>query len=233
MTIYLHAGTHKTGSKSFQAMIADNTEALRLLDYDVFEGSHRNPRNHTELHLASLRLDRDSFAKHNWPDLQLGAEYERNVSVKVQSFLSRSNTNHQIFTNEDLSYLRHEDEFLRLRHLFGQAGQDFVVVLVFRKPADFLRSYRVQLLKKPGRVPSDDPTSALYVEEDSWLLDFNALVRGFRDHFHATVRIVDYDGATAAEGSVLPALLRAMDINPDALDSAKYRLNVSPKTIPG
>jgi hypothetical protein len=226
MTIYLHAGTHKTGSKSFQAVIAENREALARLGYDVFHGTQRNPRNHTELHLAALRSQRDSLAKHNWPEMIFGAAFEDKVQSSVQGFLKGSMLPHQVFSNEDLSFLRYPDEFARLLRLFGRPSDQFVVVLTLRNKADFLTSFRTQILKKPGRVPLQDPASALYVEEDSWLVDYNALICAFRGVF-CHVRVIDYDKATGCDGSVLPALLRAIDVDPSAFAWTDLRLNVS------
>lgn len=226
MTIYLHAGTHKTGSKSFQSLLAENRHDLARLGYDVFHGTHRNPRNHTELHLASQRLERDSLAKHNWPDMVLGQEYQDQVRKSVRSFLHASTLPHQVFSNEDLAFLRHSDEFARLLDLFGRPAEDFVIIIALRNPHDFLRSFRGQILKKPGRVPSDNPASALYVEPNSWLLDYDTLVANFRDAF-AHVRIVDYDDAVARDGSIIPELLRAIDIDPAAITRTDFRLNVS------
>lgn len=226
VTIYLHAGTHKTGSKSFQSLLAENRDDLARVGYDVFHGAHRNPRNHVELHLASLRIDRDSLAKHNWPDMVLGPEYEERVRQSVRSFLHASTLPHQVFSNEDLAFLRHADEFARLLDLFGRPPEDFVVIIALRNPRDFLRSFRGQILKKPGRVPSADPASALYVEPDSWLLDYDALVGKFRDAF-GHVRIVNYDDAVARDGSILPELLRAIDVDPVSITRTDFRLNVT------
>ena len=226
VTIYLHAGTHKTGSKSFQSLIAESRDDLAALGYDVFRGTHRNPRNHTELHLASQRLNRDSLAKHNWPDMILGPEYEERVRQSVQSFLDASSMPHQVFSNEDLAFLRYPDELARLLHLFQRPPEDFVVVIVLRDRNDFRDSFRRQILKKSGRLPSSNPASALYVETDSWLLHYDALVEAFRQAF-GQVRIVGYDEAVSRDGSVLPALLRAIDVDPASITKTDFRLNVT------
>jgi hypothetical protein len=195
------------------------------MGYDLFTGSHRNPRNHTELHLAAQRTDRDSLAKHNWPDLLIDADYIRQVRERVQQFLRNSKTPHQIFTNEDLSFLRHEDEFDRLAQLFGE-WRDAVQVMLVRRDRDaFLRSYLRQILKKPGRVPVSDPDSALYVGADSWLCELEPLVDGLALAFGRAPVVVHYESAVADERSTLPALLRAMGIAPDDLPWRDYFLH--------
>lgn len=224
MTVLLHVGTHKTGSKSLQALLGDQCEVLKRLGFDLFTGSHRNPRNHTELHLASLRRERDSLAKHNWPDLVIDDAYVAQVQDAVQRFLRQSSAPHQIFTNEDLSFLRHDDEFDRLARLFGNA-REVRTILVRRQPEAFLRSYRAQILKKPGRVPLSDPQSALYVEVDSWLCDLEPLLAGLSSQFGTAPTVIDYEPAVAGEGSTVPSVLRAMGIDPGLLPWQSYHLH--------
>jgi len=51
--IFLHIGTHKTGSKSLQRFLFDHTAQLAASGYDLYKGSHKNPTNHRELLLGS------------------------------------------------------------------------------------------------------------------------------------------------------------------------------------
>jgi hypothetical protein len=192
MTVYLHAGTHKTGSKSLQSLLSDSRDHLLSLGYDLYHGRHGKGTNHTELQLASMRPSRDSFARHNWPHITPDEEYCRTTRERIAQFLDGSSTPHQILTNEDLSYLRHPDEFDRLAALVGCPARDVRVVLIVRQPRDFLRSYTAQILKRPDRRPSPDPSSALYVGSDSWLCDLDPLIGGFTATFGRSPTVIRY-----------------------------------------
>jgi hypothetical protein len=85
-------------------------------------------------------------------------------------------------------------------------------VIVFRRePAAFLRSYRKQL-EKLGIEASCDPTSFAYVENDSWLIDFDGMVDAFSRRF--PTRVLSYEEAIAQFGSVIPAFLLSLEIDP-------------------
>lgn len=227
VTIFLHAGTHRTGSTSLQTLLGDHRDLLHRLGYDFYKGRHKNPNNHIELYLSTLRQNRDSLAKARGLDFALNHEYQKQVAQSVQSFIDSSRVANQIFTTEGLSYLRFPDEFERLHVIFGDYAKLVKVVLVLRTKENFIRSYRNQILKKPGRLPLNDPTSALYVGPDTWLTDYETLTDGFRKSLGVPVQIINYDSAVAENGSVLPAILDAMKIDPSLMPHSGYHLNKS------
>jgi len=115
-----------------------------------------------------------------------------------------------VYVHEDLSYLRHDDEFERLRDLF--AGRAVTVVVFLRKRGDFLRSYAAQI-EGTGFELSDDPTSFAYVQPDSWLVDYDALLERYRDCFGAAnVEVYDYDETVERDGTVIPAFTEVLGI---------------------
>lgn len=227
--IVIHAGTHKTGSKSLQQFLADNASYLLEAGFDLYRGNQRNPSNHIELHLAALRKERDSFARWNFPEIAEDITYYDQISKRTRSFVLNSQGKNQIFTNEDLCLLRYEDEFDRLKHLVVAETNEIKIVLFVRNKDDFLRSYTGQLLKKPGRLPSADPSSALYVEANSWVADFRALVDGYSSAFgKGNVTTIDYDREVALRGNVIPAFFDAIGIPmPPHCDPSRYFLNTS------
>lgn len=225
--IVLHIGTHKTGSKSLQRLLADYREELHALGYAVYQGMHHNPCNHAELGLAALRHDRDSFARWNHPGSST-PEFTRAVRARVAGFLAGLDTPHAILSNEDLAYLRHADEVETLRGILGGAGPVRVVVYLREKSA-FLRSYAQQIRRRPGRLPSTDPRSAFYVEPDSWLVDYEGLVACYAAAFGRDgVTVLDYDDLLAREGNVIPSFLRTLGVPPfPGLDLRDYFLHRS------
>jgi hypothetical protein len=174
-----------------------------------------------------MRPSRDSFARHNWPHIIPDEEYCRTTRERIAQFLDGSSTPHQILTNEDLSYLRHPDEFDRLAALVGYPARDVRVVLIVRQPRDFLRSYTAQILKRPDRRPSPDPSSALYVGSDSWLCDLDPLIGGFTATFGRSPTVIRYEDAMRLHGSTIPPVLEALGLGHDALPWKSYFLNRS------
>lgn len=162
--IYLHIGTLKTGSKSIQKFLSDHRVHLLSHGYTFYCGCCPNQNNHSELHLATLRDNRDSLGRNKWPE-KCGEKYMQQISLRVQGFLRNRNTPHAVFSNEGLSLLRYPDELDRLARMMN--NEEVKIILYLRRKHDFLRSYRQQILKVPGRHPSNDPTSSLYVANDS------------------------------------------------------------------
>ncbi|MGD9418321.1 MAG: hypothetical protein Q7R22_005210 [Verrucomicrobiota bacterium JB025] len=225
-TVYLHIGTHKTGSTSIQRWLHDNKTLLSQNGHDIYQGIHR-PDNHVELYLSTMRPERDSFAKLKRPEISFDDAYTRSVSDKVRSFIAGSTANHLVFTSEGLSLLRHPDELERLKTLIGSDYDAIRIILVLRDKATFLDRYRKQLLQKKGRKPSTDYWSCLYVEDDTWLTDYEALIQVYADAFgRENLHIIDYD----KQPDILPALIQAIGIPPSSMPAqtaANYRFKSS------
>lgn len=218
--LFVHIGTHKTGTKSIQSFLESAQSQLVERGCRFYLGLQGNRTCHGELGLAALRGDRDSFARRRFPAAR-GAAYVERVRRHVAEYLQRVPEEAVIFSNEDLSYLRFADELATLSDVLGR--QHLVTIVVFlRQRCDFLRSYRQQILSVPGRQVSDDTRSAFYVEPDSWLTDYDALLNAYGQEFgHENIRALDYDVTVSSDGNVLPAFLRAIeqpDIAPHNLE---------------
>jgi len=226
--IYLHIGTHKTGSKSLQQFLSDQRDHFRRAGYAFYRGFERNPNNHVELHLACLRDDRDSFARLRWPHLR-GPGYRSKTAEVIACFLEERGAAHAIFSNEDLCLLRYEDELSALRDMLSATGEEIRIILFLRNKTDFIRSYTWQLQCNPERQPSDDPRSALYVKSDTWLADYDDLVAAYAQAFgRGSMQIIDYDEARTREGGIIEAFQEALLLPPEKRRcGAGYLLNVS------
>lgn len=223
--IFIHLGTHKTGTTSIQRCLADNCQLLRGRGYDVYHGVHLHGANHVEMHLSCLRPERDSFIKLRNPQADYGEGFRAAIIQRVRGFLASSPQPHQIFSNEGMSWLRFPDEMERLRDLLQADHRAICFILYLRERKSFAASYRRQIYKVPGRTASKDPESVCYIEDDSWLLDYNALLSTYRSAFpDAMFKVIDYDAELAARGSVLPSFFAAIDTEPPA-DAHEYFLN--------
>jgi hypothetical protein len=134
-----------------------------------------------------------------------------------------------VFTSEDLCWLRHDDEIDRLRTILDAGQFEVKVVLYLRNKLDFLRSYTAQIFKVPGRQPSSDSASTLYVEPDTWLVDYDGLVATYQRGFGANnLIVIDYDEQMRTLGNVIPSFLRVLGLQAgDELDSSLYFLNTT------
>jgi len=210
-TLFVHIGTHKTGSKSLQSYLDALNPTLVTWGYRFYRGLQRDPRCHGELGLAALRPERDSFARYWFPDAR-GIEYSAMVRRHIQESISGSDTAGIIFSNEDLSYLRFSDELASLHDILGREHQIHIVVYL-RERQSFLQSYRQQIRSVAGRNVSNDKSSAFYVDDDSWLADYHSLIRAYESEFSAErVHAVDYDHVLAMDGSILPSFMRALGL---------------------
>ncbi|WP_112310544.1 hypothetical protein [Pseudogemmobacter bohemicus] len=211
--IYLHIGVHKTGTTTLQAFLEQRGDRLRDQGLHLFQGSII-ASNHIELYLSCLDEGRDSLALQSLKIGSLEALQQRTLPLVADHIRKAHDAgDHALFTSEGLSLLRSPAELARLRVMLGGGAVPITVICALRDREDYLEAYRKQILKVPGRKPSADPKSSLYVEPDSWLADFQALLRIYGETFgREAIRVVDYDAETARSGDVLQALLRAMDL---------------------
>lgn len=223
--LYIHIGTHKTGSSSLQHWLGSIREQLEQIGFAYFTGAFE-PDNHVELFAVPMRPGREAFARGKYGIVGSEAELE-SVRDRFRDFAARHSGHDLILSCEGLSLLRFDDEIERFRSIIEPTDREVIVVLVLRNKADFLDSFRRQIIKHRDRELSDNPSSIRYVEPDSWLADYDAIEDVWSRSFpSAPVRVIDYDQAIKQEDDVLPALLRAMDL-PDAVipESGTIRIN--------
>lgn len=221
--IVLHVGTHKTGTTSIQQFLRDHNDGLLATAGCSYPTGFLLPVVHTDLPLLTIRADRTWPARLRFPETQR-ASWMSAARSHVRHQVAAPEPHQLVYVHEDLSYLRFDDEFDRLRALLQ--GRSVTVVVCIREPAAFLRSYRSQL-HGTGFEPSDDPTSFAYLEPDSWLLDHDALLAGYRRCFgEANVEVLDYEALMQHDGTVIPAFAELLGIPRSSLPSLDgYRLN--------
>jgi hypothetical protein len=201
--VVLHVGTHRTGTTSLQHFLHTQAELLASVGA-AYPPGFLFPSVHSELPLLAARAEWLWPARIRLPETRrpawlaaAAAHVREQLRAPIQPVL--------VYSHEDLSYLRTDDELERLRDLLAVPSVDVVVCL--REPGAFLRSYRDQLTAL-GFELSDDRDSFAYVGEDSWLVDYEALLGGYRRWFGADrVHVIDFDADadTGAEGSIIPA----------------------------
>jgi len=208
-------------------MLSDYQDHLREEDIDFYEGQHL-ANNHVELYLASMRSERDSFWKIGEGEKTVyDDDYRRQTQNNIRDFIRDSPCGTILLSSEGLSLLRYEDELASLSEMVAGPDLQVSLLLYVRNKEDFLRSYREQILKVPGRKVSSDPDSSFYVEEDTWLADFDKLKERYSKFFgEANLTVIDYDEVLASDESVIPSFFRFLNIPICAdYDMSKYRYN--------
>ncbi|CAM5217460.1 hypothetical protein [Alishewanella longhuensis] len=228
MALYLHIGTHKTGSTSLQHWLNQQRPWLKQQGLHLYRGIF-TPSNHTECYLAAMRLDRDSFSRQARGPF--AADFYSQVKQRLAAFATKNPHLDKIITTEGLALLRFEDELVLLKDLLSPFGADIKVIVYLRNKQDFLASYRAQLKKKAGRQPATAKAfwSALYVEDDTWLTDYDSLISAYANAFgRENICIIDYDAQMAEHGDIIPAFVQALGLplTPDIKESMQgFRFN--------
>jgi hypothetical protein len=229
-TVYLHIGTHKTGTTSIQQYLYAHNETHRKFGIDYYKGLYNpangiyTPANHVELHVAAMRENRMSpFKLKN--KINADKEYKQLVQNRVREFINDTNANKVIFSAEGLCYLRYGDELSYLQELFK--GVEIYIIIYLREKSSFLRSYRLQLIKM-GMSFSDDPNSFAYVQDDTWLLEYDDLINIYGSHFgHDRLIIFNYDDVLVSDGNVIPSFLKTIGVPSKLSDTSAYWYNKS------
>jgi hypothetical protein len=220
----IHVGVHKTGSTSLQAFLGSSRERLFALGISFYRGIYIAD-NHVELHASAMRADRTSPIKMSGALPAVDETFRKNVRENLREFVSSSESSSYVLSAEGLSYLRYMDEMDRLKSLLPEGNIHIVVYL--RNPANFLNSYREEM--KKHRLPIHiDKDSFAYVEDDSWLLDFDERIGNFRAAFGSdNVTVLDYDREMHDAGNVIPSFLRVLGVETQfsPQDWSLFRLN--------
>jgi hypothetical protein len=202
--LFLHIGLPKTGSTAFQRLLGPRRPDLRAQGLRFFRGRFSR-NNHVEVFLSCIREGVDTFSslKHDLPARDL---LWQDTRTALAAFSQKAASDAILISTEGLSFLREPDELTRLAGLLPP-DRDVTILFVRRDRASFLKSYKSQITKQPGRTKSDDPRSALYVEDDTWLTDFDQLEAVYRNQFN-DVRVFDYHPT-----DILPALVRELGLD--------------------
>ena len=135
-----------------------------------------------------------------------------------------------VMSHEALSFLRNQAETERLKDLVGD-DRKISILLVVRKPEDYLQAWKDQLQKMGFPNESRLPTSVGYTEPDSWLVDYQQLIDVYTASFGAeSVTVLSYEDEMDRYGSIVPALLHECGYHPDSIPPGWDRKrNVSPR----
>ena len=217
--LFVHIGTHKTGTSSLQEWLTRHETELRArFGLGVYHGAFPNCRE-VGLACASPSRTLPTRGISQWVD----PEWRRHVRDLVATQLAREED--LILSCEALSFLRTTAEVDELAQMVR--GREVVILVVLRNRADFLESWAKHLQRDRYKL-SSDPSSFAYVKDDSWLADYDSLLDAYRLVFGGDhVRVVDYDKAMSIHCSIIPPLMaEVVGDNAEIPDWRSARKNV-------
>lgn len=204
----VHIGFHKTGSTSIQHFLAANRPVLEQNGYWFYSGKHED-LNHLELHAATMRAERTSTFK-NKSSINFDEQYLSDTKASLDNFFDQFESGTAIFSAEGLSLLRYADEAKRLAWLLQS---DVRIVVYLRNLEDYRRSHTKQL-KSAGYTNVKDKDSHAYMQEDSWMFDYELRLRPYRETFGSqNVHVIDYDVVKNRDGSVIPSFIDFLNLS--------------------
>lgn len=213
-TLWLHVGTHKTGSTSIQEALSRRAEGLNQ------RGRRLLPEaNAWALANLFLRPNVCSAAR------MLGTAGPESLkdfdeaSAKVAVAL-RSDRD-MIISSEAFCLMREALEAFAIRAFFRAHFARIVPVVILRREEDWRRS-REDQLRKTGLWERQRALADRDSADGSWYYDRGALLRFWS--MIGSPQVIDYDEAMAADGSILPAFGRAIGL-PDLFEGLDLRLN--------
>ena len=208
-TLFVHIGTHKTGTTSFQSALAERYYRLRARGTHVYMDDLRGQRvvNAVPTAHSVFRPSLRTPSRRAGVVGRGGVFVRARVMARMHRFLADDDAARFVVSAEAFCFARDDAERDRVRRLFERPGIEIVPLLCLREPAGWRRSWTAHLDRfepkfrgSPGRGRDD-------IRGD-WYYDTEAI----RDFWSAVgdLRVIDYDAEVAARGDVVPALFEAI-----------------------
>ncbi|GGY11752.1 hypothetical protein GCM10007160_43380 [Litchfieldella qijiaojingensis] len=228
--LYLHVGTHKTGTSSFQAYLSDHVERLKEDGIAVYRDRVRNRHSTNCIVTANSVLRKGLRTVARRSGILRPAGWLRCHAARgdLLRFLMMNSKQSVVLSAEALCFAREPSEMERVRKLLKGAPHQIVPVLCVREETGWRTSWFDYLDRWEKNSILDAGTGTDNVREP-WYFDVDA-IRSFWSQLGPLVEI-DYDAAVREESSVLPALLRAMNL-PLVASLDSYALNRRAEHVP-
>ncbi|MGL6208496.1 MAG: hypothetical protein ACRC14_01545 [Paracoccaceae bacterium] len=213
-TLWLHVGTHKTGTTSLQYALRRKRGILAKTGVKVWP--EQNAWRLANLFLRPT-MQSNTRAKGNAVPPTL-AEIRAAHGIIVGNL---GDFRQMIISSEQFCMLRQPIEAFGLSSILGDLFDRIIPIVTFRNDADWRASWQGQI-RRAGvwefqtGLPDDQSANG------DWYYDRAAIIAFWQDF--GPVRVVDYDAACARDGSILPAMAEALD-QPGLFADQSVRLN--------
>lgn len=180
--LILHIGTHKTGTTSFQRLLADNETILQAQGvFAVSEPKHRRadgPRSFNCVGMADLFLRPEVLSgarlRQHWIS-QLPLEARQNELSQRQTLLAGRTEEVMVLSAEVLCFLRTASEQADVRHFLAALERRVQIVLVTRDMAEWRASWASQLAKDPKVAQGMIGLAPAQRIDGPWYFDLEAI----------------------------------------------------------
>lgn len=199
-TLWLHVGTHKTGTTSIQRALS--LKAVDLAAQGIALSPYENAWRVANLFLRSSLMSTPRLV--GMCALPQLSDYD-DIATRLHG--SRGDCRDMILSSEEFCMLRDGVEAFALRSFFRPMFARIVPVLATRDIACW-RASRADQLRKSGTWEQQKALHEDHSNDGAWYYD-HAAIRRFWEAI-GPVREIDYDAACAAEGDILPAFARAI-----------------------
>lgn len=223
--LFLHVGTHKTGTTSFQSCIYEQRAQLAAGGTQVYLETEATPAGVNCVALAHSVLRPGLMT----PSRRAGYVktqrlFGRALQVaRLKRFLGTDTAERFLVSAEAFCFARTQEERTAIARLFAVDGVEVVPVICLRDEEGWRASWTRHLDRWEPKFTRPAGEGADNVGND-WYFDRDAIV-AFWSGF-GEPRIVDYDAAMARDGTIIPALFDVIGISPE-VDMARYFLNKS------
>ncbi len=212
--LWLHVGTHKTGTTSIQRMILDHRETFTT--HGVVPWLENESANAFALAHEIIRPWLQT------PMRLLGKIADRAARLEaLGGWASGLGRPAALISSESFCFLRTQEERMALVTILGQHFSEIRPILALRRDQGWRQSWRAQICRAGllDRIEAQPEGERVTAE---WYFDRRAII-AFWDSVGPMTRI-DYDIELAAHGSILPAFLKAVGLA-DADCKRNYWLN--------
>ncbi|MGV3552319.1 hypothetical protein [Rhizobium sp.] len=225
-TIFLHVGTHKTGTTAIQAYLHDHSKQLKARGVFFIQPRVTKGRGEEKEKISNPTLFAHHFLR---PELltstmwraRKGGERFRERVEECTDWISdrldsKRGTNHLLST-EALCYLRTEEEFQRVSKYFDELDYKVQPIIVFRNEKDWRESFDAQMAKSNYKdCYAVEPDPMRRVDSD-WYYDTKSIV-DFWSRF-AEPAIISYDDEMEKRGTIIPSLIEAIGLDVATLET--------------
>lgn len=221
-TLFIHAGTHKTGTTSVQWYL--NRHGRKLSTYGTYVPRAGCPSARSSGH-------------HNIPWLLMGdprAKIEHGGIDALLAELAEVDSPQAVVSSEEFQFLADRPEALsELDHRVHEAGWAPVYLMYLRAPGAYANSLYREFPLQNIHVPFADFLAGVLAQgayqppgEVILRLDYDVLAQKWRAAARGELRLLSYDEA-AASGGIIPSFMRALGLPARAAQFRQRRINIS------
>lgn len=230
-TLYLHIGTHKTGTTSIQHFLVDQMSTLQNAGLAVFLGKRPKRNGKTEF-LANAWLLADQFIRSDLLTVMRLKHVEQRGFIpekpmekdRLRKLVCDSKCSEFLVSAESFSFLRTPAELKHLTTYLEKLGCKIVVILFSRNVHDWKASNSSQLVKMQYHGPYVEPLPENKRVDADWYYNHKAICNFWQQV--GELKVIDYDMALSNDGSVITSFMKA--IGKENITSNKsYFLNQS------